>query len=47
MAKLGKNFRITQSGKVEKTRRKLDASAAIRQKTSKRVRVIKKGAAKP
>lgn len=43
MAKLGKGFRVNADGKVEKTKRKLSVSERIRQKSSKRVKVAKRG----
>lgn len=42
-ARLGKSFRVTPDGQVKKTVRKLDTSAKIRQKKSKRVRVVRPG----
>lgn len=43
MARLSKGFRVNADGKVVKATRKLDVSARIRQKNSKKVRVIRKG----
>lgn len=43
MAKLPKNFKVTKDGKVIRKQRVLDASAAIRQKNSKKQRVVKRG----
>jgi hypothetical protein len=43
MAKLGKTFRITPAGKVAKAKRRLSVSEHIRQKKSKRVRVVRRG----
>lgn len=34
---------VIKDGKVVKSKRKLDVSARLRQKTSKRVRVVKRG----
>lgn len=43
MAKLGKGFRIGKDGKISKSPRKLAVSERIRQKNSKRVRVVRRG----
>lgn len=42
MARLSKGF-VVKDGKVKRTARHLDASAQIRQRKSKKVRVAKKG----
>lgn len=42
-ARLGKGFRIGSDGKLHKAKPRLDASARIRQKKSKKVRVARKG----
>lgn len=43
MARLSKGFKVNADGKVVKATRKMDVSARIRQKKSKRVRVVRKG----
>lgn len=45
MAKLPKSYKITKSGKVVKKPAPLDASAKIRQRTSKKQTVISKAKA--
>ena len=45
-ARLGKGFKVSHDGKVKKTVRHLDTSAKIRQRTSKKVRVARKGTTK-
>lgn len=45
MARLSKGFKVNADGKVVKTSRKMDVSARIRQKKSKKVRVVRKGGA--
>jgi hypothetical protein len=39
-----KGYRIGKGGKVERDQRRLDVSARLRQKASKRVRVAKRAA---
>lgn len=42
-ARINKSFRIGKDGKISKSKRKLSVSERIRQKSSKRVRVAKRG----
>lgn len=44
MARIGKGYTVDKTGKiVKKTKKPLDASAQIRQRTSKKIRVVKRG----
>lgn len=45
-ARLGKGFKVSPDGNVKKAVRRLDTSAKIRQRVSKRVRVARKGQTK-
>ena len=46
-ARIGKGFKVSADGKkVKKSIRHLDSSAQIRQRTSKKVRVARKGSTK-
>lgn len=42
-ARIDKSFRIGKDGKISRTKRKLSVSERIRQKSSKRVRVVRHG----
>lgn len=43
MARIGKRFTVKDGKVVKKTTKPLDASAAIRQRKSTKVRVVKRG----
>lgn len=46
MTTLGKGFRVTSDGKVQRSTRKKDASAAIRERKSKKQRPVSPKAAR-